>query len=238
MEVWNSGTYIGFCSAQQTLVGRSLVKMNGPILIRLLNLTSYPRRVYKNTLAALCEPVDSNQVDGEPWFRNAQKAETEVRVARHCQPKECVYQEQGQQRSLPAELEELLHRSTDGLNDEQIRVLTDLLNEYQDVFVISTNLFRPHQHNPAQDYHRGVQTYQASTEATSPTIEREMVLVLVFSRSPGEEERWNDTLLHRLPKGERGVTVKNSFSLPRIEDCLDALSGSQWFCTLQVVIGR
>lgn len=115
--------------------------MNGPVPIRLLSPTSYPRRVYKNTLAALCEPVDSNQVDGEPWFRNAQKAETEVRVARHCQPKECAYQEQGQQRSLPLELEELLHRSTDGLNDEQIGVLTDLLNEYQDVFVTTTNLF-------------------------------------------------------------------------------------------------
>jgi len=32
--------------------------------------------------------------------------------------------------------------------------------------------FWPHQHNPAQDYHRGVKTYQASTEAASTTLER------------------------------------------------------------------
>ena len=34
-----------------------------------------------------------------------------------------------------------------------------------------------------------------------------------------------------------GVTVKDSYPLPRIEDCLDALSGSQWFCTLELASG-
>ena len=100
------------------LVGRSLIKMDGPILICLLNPTSYPRRVYKNTLAALCEPTDGNQVDGEPWLGHSQKAETEVRVTQGSQPKECQHQDQ--QRSLPSELEELLNRSTDGLSAEVV----------------------------------------------------------------------------------------------------------------------
>ena len=39
------------------------------------------------------------------------------------------------------ELEELLHRSMDGSNNEQTGVLTALLYEYQDVFVTSTNPF-------------------------------------------------------------------------------------------------
>ena len=34
-----------------------------------------------------------------------------------------------------------------------------------------------------------------------------------------------------------GVTVKDSYPLPRIKDCLDALSGSQWFCTLYLASG-
>ena len=34
-----------------------------------------------------------------------------------------------------------------------------------------------------------------------------------------------------------GVTVKDSYPLPRIDDCLDALSGSQWFCTLDLASG-
>ena len=33
------------------------------------------------------------------------------------------------------------------------------------------------------------------------------------------------------------VTAKDSYSLSRIEDCLDALSGSQWFCTLDLASG-
>lgn len=33
------------------------------------------------------------------------------------------------------------------------------------------------------------------------------------------------------------VTVKDSYQLPRIEDCLDALSGSQWFCILDLASG-
>ena len=91
---------LDFVLHSKFLVGRSLVKMDGPIPIRLLNPTSHPRWVYKNTLAALCKPVDSNQVDGELWLRNAQKAETEVRVARECQPTEWANQEQDQQRAL------------------------------------------------------------------------------------------------------------------------------------------
>ena len=46
-----------------------------------------------------------------------------------------------QQRSLPLELEELLNSSTDDLDNEQIRVLADLLNEYQDVFATSKKPF-------------------------------------------------------------------------------------------------
>jgi len=119
---------LDFVQQRKLLVGRSLFKLDGPIPIRLLNPISYPRRVYKNTLAALCEPVDGNQVDGELWLRHSQKTETDVRVARESQLSECKCQYQW--RSLPLELEELLNKSTDGLKDEQIGVLTDLLTEY------------------------------------------------------------------------------------------------------------
>jgi len=34
-----------------------------------------------------------------------------------------------------------------------------------------------------------------------------------------------------------GVTVKDSYPLPRIDDCLDTLSGSHWFCTLDSASG-
>ena len=77
----------------------------------------------------LCEPVDGDQVDGESLLR---QTETDVQLARESQPHK--FEDQDQQRSLPLKLEELLNRSTDGLDHKQTGVLTDLLNEYQDVF--------------------------------------------------------------------------------------------------------
>lgn len=34
-----------------------------------------------------------------------------------------------------------------------------------------------------------------------------------------------------------GVTVKDSYPLQRIDEFLDALSGSKWFCTLDLASG-
>ena len=90
----------------------------------------------QNTLAALCESVDGNEVRGEPWLR---QKETDVLLARESEPKECEHQ--NQQRSLPLELEELLNRRTDDL-DKQIGVLTDLLHERQEVFATFKTPFR------------------------------------------------------------------------------------------------
>ena len=118
------------------LVGRSPIQIDGPIPIRFLNPTSCARWVYENTLAALCESVDENEVRGEPWLR---EKETDVLLARESEPKECEHQDQ--QRSLPLELEELLNRRTDDL-DKQIGVLTDLLHERQEVFATFKNPFR------------------------------------------------------------------------------------------------
>ena len=80
--------------------------------------------------------LDGDQVGGEPWLRPKNK---DVRLAREPQPK--VGEHQDQQRCLPLELEELLNRSTDDLDDKQVGVLTDLLHEHQDVVATSKNPF-------------------------------------------------------------------------------------------------
>lgn len=99
-----------FVQRSKLLVGRSLVKVDGPVAIQLLNPTLYPRRVYKDTLAALCEPVEDVQEISEA-------VETDVRLARECHLQQSKEQEENQ--SLPLELEELLSRSTEGLNEDQ-----------------------------------------------------------------------------------------------------------------------
>lgn len=74
---------LDFVQQSKLLVGRSLVKMDGTIPIRLPNPTSYARWVYKNTPAVVCELVDEDLPDGEPWFR---QTATDVRLAQESQP--------------------------------------------------------------------------------------------------------------------------------------------------------
>lgn len=66
-----------FVQRSKLLVGRSLINVDGPVAIRLLNPTPYPRRVYKDTLAALCELVEDVKEIPEA-------VETEVRLTREC----------------------------------------------------------------------------------------------------------------------------------------------------------
>ena len=238
---------LDFVQHSKLLVARSLVKLDGPIPIRLLNPTSYPRRVYKNTLAALCEPVDGHQVDGEPWVTQTEK---DVRLALDSQPDECQHQDH--LRSLPLELEELLNRSTDGLSDEQIGELTDLLNAYQDVFATSTNRFG----------RTSIMQHRIVTGESKPIKQAPRRLPLHLKEKAEEEiekmlskgiiepssSPWSSpVVLVKKKDGTirfcidyrkvNGVTVKDSYPLPRIDDCLDALSGSQWFCTLDLASG-
>jgi len=149
-------------------------------------------------------------------------------------------------------LEELLCRSTDGFNDEQIGVLTDLLNKYQDVFATSTNPFG----------HTSITQHKIITGESKPIKQAPRRLPLQLKEKAEEEVEkmlakgiiepssspWSSLIVLVKKKDGtirfcidyrkvNGVAVKDSYPLPRIEDCLDALSGSQWFCTLDLASG-
>lgn len=232
-----------FVQRSKLLVGRSLVKVDGPVAIRLLNPTPYPRRVYKDTLAALCEPVEDVQEISEA-------VETDVRLARECHLQQSKEQEENQ--SLPLELEELLSRSTEGLNEDQSKALTDLVTEYKDVFATSGSPLG----------RTGIEQHKIDTGASRPIKQAPRRLPLHLKEKAEEEVEkmlekgviepssspWSSpVVLVRKKDGTvrfcvdyrklNNVTVKDSYPLPRIEDCLDALSGSQWFCTLDLASG-
>ena len=54
---------LDFVQHSKLLIGRFLVKMDYPIPVCLLHSMSYGRWVYKNTLAALCEPADGDHME-------------------------------------------------------------------------------------------------------------------------------------------------------------------------------
>ena len=239
-----------FVQHSKLLVGRSLVNMDGTISIRLLNPNPYPRRVYKNTLVAICEPVEEFQVDGGLKSRQSSEVKTDVRLAHESQPPEC--EEQNEEQSLPSELEELLSRSTDGLNEEQIGVLTDLLIEYQDVFSTSASpVGRTSMGQHKIDTREAQPTKQAPRRPPlhlKEKAEEEVEKMLAKGIIEPSSSPWSSpVVLVKKKDGTvrfcvdyrklNGVTVKDSYPLPRIEDCLNALSGSQWFCTLDLASG-
>ena len=124
-----------FVHRSKLLVGRTLVNMGkNCIPIRLFNPTSYPRTVYRNTVAALCEPVQEVQNMGDATGTN-------VRLAQVSQPREFEEnaKEEDQGKDFPTELSELVRRSTDGLDSAQTEALTNLLKEYQDIFATTSN---------------------------------------------------------------------------------------------------
>jgi len=124
-----------FAHRSKLLAGRTLVRMgNNCIRIRLFNPTSYPRTVYRNTVAALCEPVQEVQNMGDATGTN-------VRPAQASRPREFEEnaKEEDQGEDFPPELSELVRRSADGSNLEQTEALTNLVIEYQDIFATTSS---------------------------------------------------------------------------------------------------
>ena len=59
---------------------------------------------------------------------------------------------------------------------------------------------------------------------------------MVFKCSPSEEEGWlNEICVDYRQLNDK--TVKDSYALPRIDECLDVLKDASWFSTLDLRSG-
>ncbi|GBM66381.1 Retrovirus-related Pol polyprotein from transposon 412 [Araneus ventricosus] len=208
-------------SQKGVLVAATLVDLKREAIpVRVLNLDNKPKTVDKGAVIATCEPV----VDI---------------VARP--------QEFSESLRLPLILENL-----EGLNEEQRTAVKELLQEFQNLFSTSDSdvgrcnmtqhRINTGNHPPIKQYPRSL---PLAKKEEAERLVKEMVDNGIIEESSGP---WASPIV--LVKKKDGstrfcvdyrklneITIKDSYPLPRIDDTLDALNGSQWFSTLDLKSG-
>ncbi|GBN86053.1 Retrovirus-related Pol polyprotein from transposon 297 [Araneus ventricosus] len=208
-------------SQKGVLVAATLVDLKKEAIpVQVLNLDHKPKTIRKGAVIATCEPV----VDI---------------VARP--------QEFSESLRLPSILENL-----EGLNEEQRTAVKELLQEFQNLFSTSdSDVGRCNmtQHRINTGNHPPIKQYQRrlplAKKEEAERLVKEMVDNGIIEESSGP---WASPIV--LVKKKDGstrfcvdyrklneITIKNSYPLPRIDDTLDALRGSQWFSTLNLKSG-
>ena len=223
--------------SNQLLLAKTVVDTGNPTIpVRLMNPTDEPRKIYQNTVVAICEPA------------------SEV-VERNLMVSTCslgTLDETADSWEIPDHLAVLYERSCKYLEPDQQRELGSLLTEYRNSFVktsndlgrtdlvehkINTGDARPIKQPPRRlpmhkraeaDKHVEQMLKDGIIEPSSSAWVSPIVLVRKKDGSTRfcvDYRRLND------------VTIKDSYPLPLAESCFDALSGSEWFSTLDLSSG-
>ena len=218
------------------LIGRTLVDLEKEdVPLRLMNITDHPRRIKKGAELAVCEPVCGVSISGDVDGSSCGS----VKGARV-------------QRKLPNHVRELYERSIVGLNDTEKEALYNLLCEF-------SNLFSQGSHDLGRT---DLVKHHINTGTAAPVRQppRRLPLVKREEAEKAIQEMKNDAIIEPsaspwsspvvLVKKKDGstrfcvdyrklnnVTCKDSYPLPRIDDTLEALSGSVWFSTLDLKSG-
>ncbi|GBM48620.1 Transposon Ty3-I Gag-Pol polyprotein [Araneus ventricosus] len=208
-------------SQKGVLVAATLVDLEmEAIPVRVLNLNNKPKILDKGDVIATCDPV-VDIVARPQEFSGAQH--------------------------LQSTLENLQI-----LNEEQRTAVKKLLNEFQDLFStcdadvgrcnMTQHRINTGDHPPIKQYPRRL---PLARKEEAEHLVQEMVDNGIIEESSGP---WASPIV--LVKKKDGstrfcvdyrklneITKKDSYPLPRIDDTLDALNGSQWFTTLDLKSG-
>ena len=216
------------------MVGKALVDVGKDYIpIRLLNTTSEPITIYRGTPAGVVTPVA-----GEPPVPVETKKEPEQ--------KRCT-------EKMPDFLRPLCKDGSENLSSEGKKKLAELLTKHQNAFASGPDdLGRTHlvQHEirtppdlrplrqPARRFPFWKQT--EAKEIVDDLLKRDLIEP---SASPWAapvvmvKKKDNTTRLCVDYRRLNSHTIQDAYPLPRIDDSLDALGGSKWFCTLDLASG-
>ncbi|XP_060564385.1 uncharacterized protein LOC132723637 [Ruditapes philippinarum] len=221
-----------FSERSGLLIAKSLIDIeNGDIPIRIANIDTRPCNVYKNTVVAFYEAVSPP---------NIVHVET-VGTASSDKPSD-----------IPDHLNDTFKKATEHLTKDQSEKVRKLLIKHQNIFSRdSGDIGRTHivEHN--------IETGQARPVKQAPyrvplakrlAAEQEVSDMAKKGIIEPSVSPWSSpVVMVTKPNGNirfccdfrrlNECTVKDSQPLPRIDDTLDALSGSAWFSTLDCKSG-
>lgn len=217
------------------LLAKVVVQPNSNIIpLRVANFSSEPVKVYKNTIVGTFEPVDLETYEVSTVSRvNCADSNTKV--------------------DIPEHLKGVFEKSSKDLDNIEVKKLKEFLCSYQEVFSKS----------PSDICHTELVNHKINTGNAKPIKLKPYRLPLakrevaekeiqdMASRGimePSSSACCSPVVMVTKKKDQsirfcidfrkiNDITEKDSQPIPRIEDTLDALSGSKWFSTLDMRSG-
>lgn len=224
-------------SEKGILVAKTVIDtFNKIIPLRLLNLNSFPTKIYKNETAAMCDPV-TVQIENRTSDCHRTRTVKSTNLANT---------------PMPDHIQEMYHSCIKDLSPDEAKSVNILFLKHAAVFSksksdlgntdiiqhrINTGLAPPIRLPPRR-------VPMAMKEAVDAEVQRLIDTDLVVrSKSP-----WAFPLVPIRKKDNsiricvdyrklNEVTLPDSYPLPRIQDCLDALQNAKWFSTLDCTSG-
>lgn len=154
---------------------------------------------------------------------------------------------------VPGHLQGMIADAAPALTDTQLTVLTELIARNQDVFVgpdgkLGRTTLVKH-HIDTGDTRPIKQRLRRVSDTKRKVIEEEVGKMLEQDIIAPSNSAWASPVVLAKKKGGNGVRFcldyrmlnqvsrKDAYPLPNIGECMDALSGAQWFCTLDLASG-
>ena len=205
---------------KNVMSGRVLTKAHENVPIRLMNPSNEPVVIRKGTEIGTFEPVVDVTVDNREHMA------------------------QGNSNVLPEQLQTLLDKSSEHLNRTQKRQLRSTLTNYKDVFALNdddmgyTDIVRheikTNGSNPVKERVRRLPHHMAeeADKQVDDMLKRGVIEKSISSWAAGIVLiRKKDGSLRFCVdyRGLNNATENDAYPLPKIDECLDSLSGAKWF---------